>query len=104
LSHDHIVQPPPLYRLENVYKSYGDKTILNGLHFDLPAGCNLVVMGRSGTGKSVLLRLLDGWASRLARIWPGLFAYQFVVEATRLDDADDILDSTIASTPVSEAP
>jgi phospholipid/cholesterol/gamma-HCH transport system ATP-binding protein len=60
LSHDHLVQPPPLYRLENVYKSYGEKTILDGLHFELPVGCNLVVMGRSGTGKSVLLRLHDG--------------------------------------------
>ena len=47
-------------------------------------------------GSSFLLRLLDGSAALLARIWPGLFAYQFVVETTRLDDADDILDSTVA--------
>ena len=41
---------------------------------------------------SFLLRPLDRSAALLARIWPGLFAYQFVVEATRLDDAYDILD------------
>jgi len=47
-------------------------------------------------GDSFLLRLLDRWAAWLARLWPGLWAYQIVVEATRLDDGDDILDSTVA--------
>ncbi len=60
MSHDRLVQPSPLYRLESVTKRYGEKTVLDNLSFDLAAGCNLVVMGRSGTGKSVLLRLMDG--------------------------------------------
>ena len=51
---------PPLYQLQNLTKRYGPKVVLDQLSFDLPAGRNLVVMGRSGTGKSVLLRLLDG--------------------------------------------
>ena len=50
-------------------------------------------------GDSFLLRLLDRWAAWLARRWPGLWAYQIVVEATRLDDVDDILDSTVAVSP-----
>ena len=49
---------------------------------------------RQGVG-GALLRFLDSMASFLARIWPSLFGYQFIVEARRLDDLDDILDSTV---------
>jgi len=50
----------PLYRLKQVTKSYGTKLVLDELSFDVPAGCNLVIMGQSGSGKSVTLRLMDG--------------------------------------------
>lgn len=50
----------PLYRLKRVSKRYGEKVVLNDLSFDLPAGSNLVIMGRSGSGKSVTLRLMNG--------------------------------------------
>jgi SAM-dependent methyltransferase len=52
---------------------------------------------RDMVGKSGLLRLIDGVAGTLARWWPSLFGYQFLVEATRLDDVDSLLDRTIAS-------
>jgi phospholipid/cholesterol/gamma-HCH transport system ATP-binding protein len=52
--------PQPIYRLCEVSKSYGDKKVLERLSFDVPAGRSLVVMGRSGSGKSVTLRLMDG--------------------------------------------
>jgi hypothetical protein len=48
-------------------------------------------------GKSALLRVIDGAAAALARLWPSLFGYQFLVEATRLDDVDSLLDRTLAS-------
>ena len=48
-------------------------------------------------GSSALLRLLDRTGSVVANLWPSLFSYQFIVEAERLDDVDDILDSTIQS-------
>lgn len=44
----------------NVSKSYGDKTILNQLELRIPAGQFVAVVGRSGGGKSTLLRLLAG--------------------------------------------
>lgn len=50
----------PIYRLVGVSKSYGDKRVLEDLSFDLPRGKSLVIMGRSGSGKSVSLRLMDG--------------------------------------------
>ncbi|QIX94426.1 aliphatic sulfonates ABC transporter ATP-binding protein [Cedecea sp. FDAARGOS_727] len=46
--------------LSNVSKSYGDKTILNQLELRIPAGQFVAVVGRSGGGKSTLLRLLAG--------------------------------------------
>ncbi|MBW2278243.1 MAG: ATP-binding cassette domain-containing protein, partial [Deltaproteobacteria bacterium] len=50
----------PLYQLKRVTKRYGEKVVLDELSFDLPSGCNLVIMGRSGSGKSVTLRLMNG--------------------------------------------
>ncbi|MBU4684149.1 aliphatic sulfonates ABC transporter ATP-binding protein [Cedecea davisae] len=46
--------------LNGVSKSYGDKTILNQLELRIPAGQFVAVVGRSGGGKSTLLRLLAG--------------------------------------------
>lgn len=48
-------------------------------------------------GRSRLLRMIDGVSSWLARVWPRLFAYQILVEATRLDDVDTLLDRTLES-------
>jgi hypothetical protein len=42
-----------------------------------------------------MLRFLDSVAGVMARFWPSLFAYQFMVEATRLDDVDTLLDRTL---------
>ena len=38
---------------------------------------------------------LDRTAAWLARVWPGLFGYQFAVEAERLDDVADLLERTL---------
>lgn len=46
-------------------------------------------------GHSLPLRLLDRFEHFLAKIWPRLFSYQFLVEATRLDEVGDLLASTI---------
>ncbi|EOW6846666.1 aliphatic sulfonates ABC transporter ATP-binding protein [Cronobacter sakazakii] len=46
--------------LEGVTKRYGTKTILNALDLHIPAGQFVAVVGRSGGGKSTLLRLLAG--------------------------------------------
>ncbi|ELK41741.1 cell division ATP-binding protein FtsE [Brevibacillus agri BAB-2500] len=44
--------------LENVYKSYGKRVILQDLHLHLEAGEFAFLQGRSGSGKSTLLKLL----------------------------------------------
>ena len=55
-------------------------------------------------GASAILRLLDSMGSFLARIWPSLFGYQFLVEARRLDDVESILDSTVSNPAVADEP
>src|SRR5712691_10679681 len=47
-------------RCENVRKSFGRNTVLNGLDFCIPEGMITVVLGPSGTGKSVLIKHLIG--------------------------------------------
>lgn len=49
--------------IDNLHKSFGQQTVLNGISFSVSKGEILYVLGRSGTGKSVLLRLLIGLSS-----------------------------------------
>jgi len=46
--------------LNNIGKRYGDNVVLNELDLHIPAGQFVAVVGRSGGGKSTLLRLLAG--------------------------------------------
>ena len=45
-----------IIRIENLSKSFGEKKVLNSVSIDVIEGENLIVFGRSGTGKSVLLK------------------------------------------------
>jgi phospholipid/cholesterol/gamma-HCH transport system ATP-binding protein len=47
-------------RAENLHKSFGDKVVLDGVNFSVAPGESLVIVGPSGTGKSVLLKHLIG--------------------------------------------
>ncbi len=46
--------------IADLYKSFGDLHVLRGIDLDLYRGENLVVLGRSGTGKSVLIKIIVG--------------------------------------------
>lgn len=46
----------PAVRLDHVTKAFGTRRVLDDVSFDVPAGCGFVILGRSGTGKSVTLR------------------------------------------------
>jgi polar amino acid transport system ATP-binding protein len=48
-----------LLRVENVDKSYGDETVLNGVSFEMDRGDVDVLMGPSGSGKSTMLRCIN---------------------------------------------
>ncbi|KXK57533.1 MAG: ABC transport system ATP-binding protein [Chlorobi bacterium OLB7] len=46
--------------VENLHKSFGPKQVLRGVSFRIEAGETVAIIGRSGTGKSVLLKLIVG--------------------------------------------
>ena len=52
----------PVLVLRDVHKSFGAQHVLNGISLTVAHGETLAVLGRSGTGKSVLLRLIIGLA------------------------------------------
>lgn len=47
-----------MIRIKNLSKSFGDKEVLIDLTLEFESGKTTVVLGRSGTGKSVLLKLI----------------------------------------------
>src|SRR6266571_3242748 len=47
-------------RVSGLRKTFGEQTVLNGIDFQVGRAETLAVLGRSGTGKSVLLKLLIG--------------------------------------------
>ena len=47
-------------QVHDLHKSFGAQTVLDGIGLEVRQGETLAVMGRSGTGKSVLLKLLIG--------------------------------------------
>jgi phospholipid/cholesterol/gamma-HCH transport system ATP-binding protein len=50
----------PVVAVKNLHKVFGNHTVLNGISLSVGRGKTLAVLGRSGTGKSVLLRLIIG--------------------------------------------
>jgi phospholipid/cholesterol/gamma-HCH transport system ATP-binding protein len=51
---------PPKIRVRGLRKTFGTKRVLDGIDLDIPDGSSLVVIGGSGSGKSVLLKCILG--------------------------------------------
>lgn len=47
-------------RFEDIYKAFGPKKVLEGVSFEIRRGETMVVLGGSGSGKSVLIRHIIG--------------------------------------------
>ena len=50
----------PVLELKDIKKSFGDNHVLNGFNLQLYEGENLVIMGKSGSGKSVMVKCIVG--------------------------------------------
>ena len=48
----------PVIEIIDLYKSFGDLHVLRGINLEVYKGENVVVLGRSGTGKSVLIKII----------------------------------------------
>lgn len=49
-----------MIEINNLHKSFGDKTVLNGVDLQIPDGDTICIIGKSGSGKSVLLKNIVG--------------------------------------------
>ena len=49
-----------MIEVRDLYKTFGERTILRGMSFNVPRGTTYVIMGRSGIGKSVTLKHVIG--------------------------------------------
>ena len=50
----------PIVEIDNISKRFGDNRVLNGISFAVERGQVIAVIGRSGSGKSTMLRCING--------------------------------------------
>ena len=50
----------PVIVIRDLYKSFGNNHVLSAVNLEVNKGENVVVLGRSGTGKSVLIKIISG--------------------------------------------
>ncbi len=55
---DNIPAPAPVIAINHLQKAFGDMMVLRDLSFNLYSNENLVVLGKSGSGKSVLIKCI----------------------------------------------
>lgn len=56
-------EPPvsePILKIQNLYKSFGDNQVLIDFNLELQKGESVVVLGKSGSGKSVMIKCIVG--------------------------------------------
>jgi len=74
--------------VRNLRVNYGEREILHGISFEVPAGETMVILGGSGSGKSTLLRTLVGLERpRGGEIWIGGKNFAALPDSAR----DDLL-------------
>ena len=57
---ENLGENQPAVAFESLSKGFGSQKVLDDISFALPTGEALCILGRSGTGKSVTLRLMIG--------------------------------------------
>lgn len=87
---DHTVSAvniEPVITLENVNKSFGDNYVLRNFNLSLNKGQSIVVLGKSGSGKSVLIKCIIGL---LKPDSGSIHVLQHDMSAIRLQELDEM--------------
>lgn len=58
--HNKIKAKEAVIRIKNLCKKFGDQVVLDNFNLEMFAGENLVLMGKSGSGKSVMIKCMVG--------------------------------------------
>lgn len=58
--HNKIRAKEAVIRIKNLCKKFGDQVVLDNFNLEMFAGENLVLMGKSGSGKSVMIKCMVG--------------------------------------------
>ncbi|WP_250645674.1 ATP-binding cassette domain-containing protein [Salicibibacter kimchii] len=48
----------PVISVKDIRKSYGKKSVLNGIHFEVTKGSIFALLGENGAGKTTMVRIL----------------------------------------------
>ena len=54
------IKKEPVIQIRKLYKSFGENKVLRSIDLDVFRRENVVVLGRSGSGKSVLIKIMAG--------------------------------------------
>jgi phospholipid/cholesterol/gamma-HCH transport system ATP-binding protein len=57
---EHVPESDPVISIQGVSKRFGSHVVLEDITFDVPRGKTSAILGPSGTGKSVLLKVVIG--------------------------------------------
>jgi phospholipid/cholesterol/gamma-HCH transport system ATP-binding protein len=52
--------PRPMIQVQGLYKSFGENNVLTGINLDIEEGSTCVILGGSGSGKTVLMKHMIG--------------------------------------------
>lgn len=50
----------PIIQIRGLHKSFGENHVLRGIDFEVPVGSTVVILGASGSGKSVMMKHMIG--------------------------------------------
>jgi spermidine/putrescine transport system ATP-binding protein len=65
-------EKPPLLKIQNVAKSFGQHLVLRDISLDIAEGEFLTILGESGSGKTTLLRIIAGFETATSGdLWMG---------------------------------
>lgn len=72
-----------MIKAENIFKSFGDNEVLKGIDFTFESGKTNLIIGKSGAGKTVLLKILVGlMAPSQGKVW---YQNQNLIELSKSD-------------------